>query len=85
MPNPIMSMLRTPSNNGITKQNETIPDLPKVDKNMSFGQFARLMKNKDPKSIVDQLCASGRMTTQQRDMLYKQAEGRVNEFASFLK
>ena len=38
-----------------------------------FAQFKRQMAGKDPKAIIDQLLAEGKMTPQQLETLKKQA------------
>lgn len=86
MPNPIMSMLRSQSDNNSQQVSSKMDvSLPKVDKNTSFLQFVKMMKGKDAKSIVDTLCANGRMSKAQRDSLYQQAEVKANEIRILLK
>lgn len=60
--NPVLSMLRTQKNqtNGIDKK--------------SFLEFAKSMQGKDPKAMVDELRASGKMSESQYQSLLKRAE-----------
>ena len=40
-----------------------------------FNEFRQKMSGQNPHQMVDQLVQSGRMTEQQRDQLFHQAEG----------
>ena len=81
MPNPIMSMLRTPSKSTSTSKSTNFPDVSK----MSFAEFARYMKGKDAKSMVDDLRASGQMSEQQYQKLLAQAQSNMKNVQDFLK
>jgi len=79
MANPILSMLHTQN-----EQQTQTSSLPKVNKQMSFAQFVKLMKGKDPKAIVDELHASGQMSDQQYNSLVQEAGKKINTFRAFL-
>jgi hypothetical protein len=52
---------------------------------MSFAEFAKYMKGKDAKSIVDDLRASGKMSEQQYQQLTQQAQTNIDTAKGFLK
>lgn len=81
MSNPIMSMLRSQSKPSSNSKSTGFPDVSK----MSFAEFAKYMKGKDVKSIVDDLRASGKMSEQQYQQLTQQARTNIDTAKGFLK
>ena len=82
--NPILGMLNTktynppsqPNNFGNISSTSSPANLL-----ASFAQFKKQMEGKDPKAIVDELRASGRMS----DAQYQQLLQRAKELQAFLK
>ena len=69
--NPVLSMLHT----------QNSQELKMLNSKQSFLEFVQSMQGRDPKAMVDELRASGRMSEAQYQSLLKRAK----DFAGFLK
>ena len=75
--NPILGMLRAQPGNPQNQQNNMV-NIPQksspAEMLASFSQFKKQMEGKDPKAMVDELRASGRMSKAQYQQLLQRAK-----------